>query len=125
MTKQASVPPRRSQELLDEEPCRVAGGSLVMYGYDGKPAARYHLEDAWSGGQGHLRSHRAGPRPRRRGPSGEVTAVAQRFRARCYAADSRRSNLLRAKIYQADCQRSAPGQSRSERGSARAPQPIT
>jgi hypothetical protein len=48
MTKQASVPPRRSQELLDEEPCRVAGGSLVMYGYDGKPAARYHLEDAWS-----------------------------------------------------------------------------
>jgi len=67
MTKQASVPPRRSQELLDEEPCRVAGGSLVMYGYDGKPAARYHLEDAWSGGQGHLRSHRAGPRPRRRG----------------------------------------------------------
>ena len=39
------------------------------------------------GGQGHLRSHRAGPHPRRRGPSGEVTAVAQRFRARCYAVE--------------------------------------
>jgi hypothetical protein len=48
MTKQASGPPRRSQELLDEEPCRVVGGSLVIYGYDGKPVARYHLEDAWS-----------------------------------------------------------------------------
>ena len=48
MTKQASVPPRPSQELLDEELCRVVGGSLVMYGYDGKPVARYHLEDAWS-----------------------------------------------------------------------------
>jgi hypothetical protein len=47
MTKQASVPPRPSQELLDEELCRVVGGSLVMYGYDGKPVAQYHLEDAW------------------------------------------------------------------------------
>jgi hypothetical protein len=45
MTKQASVPPRPSQELLDEELCRVV--SLVMYGYEGKPVARYHLEDAW------------------------------------------------------------------------------
>ncbi len=34
--------------VLDEELCRVVGGSLVMYGYDGKPVARYHLEDAWS-----------------------------------------------------------------------------
>jgi hypothetical protein len=48
MTKQASVPPRPSQKLLDEELCRVVGGSLVMYGYDGKPVAGYHLEDAWS-----------------------------------------------------------------------------
>jgi hypothetical protein len=31
MTKQASVPPRPSQELLDEELCRVVGGSLVMH----------------------------------------------------------------------------------------------
>jgi hypothetical protein len=51
MTKQASVPPKPSQELLDEELCRVVGGSLVMSGYDGKPVARYHLEDAWSAGK--------------------------------------------------------------------------
>ncbi len=47
MTKQASVPPKPSEELLDEELRRVVGGSLVMYAYDGKPVARYHLEDAW------------------------------------------------------------------------------
>jgi hypothetical protein len=47
MTKQASVPPRPSQELLDEELCQVVGG-LVMCECDGKPVARYHLEDAWS-----------------------------------------------------------------------------
>jgi hypothetical protein len=47
MTKQASVSPRPSEELLDEELRRVVGGSLVMYAYDGKPVVRYHLENAW------------------------------------------------------------------------------
>jgi hypothetical protein len=46
MTKQKSAP-KPSDELWDVKLSEVVGGrGLVMYNCDGKPVARYHLEDS-------------------------------------------------------------------------------
>ena len=46
MTKQAEVPTKPLEELLDQELDRVVGG-IIIYVSVGAPVARYHLENAW------------------------------------------------------------------------------
>src|SRR5712692_511694 len=69
-----------------------------MYGYDGKPVARYHLEDAWSGSLASwlYRLEKAGdPRAAIAGRSLASTVLARSKSARCSPPPSQTASRLR------------------------------